>query len=76
MNIKTEFDDGGPAFPHIPSHGSREGMTLRDWFAGLAMSGFCADPSNHEVFDGMEDMAINAYRVADAMLAAREGGAA
>ena len=29
-------DDGGPAFP---VHGGRDGMSLRDWFAGMAVEG-------------------------------------
>lgn len=47
------------------------GMTLRDWFAGqaLAWAGhhnwMSADPN---------DLAKRAYQMADAMIAAREGG--
>lgn len=81
---------GGPAFPQLElvsgerdGHGdaieaftvATGGMTLRDWFAGQAlsivymrfMSGADPDP---------EDLAIQTYLIADAMLAAREGGAA
>jgi hypothetical protein len=78
MNMTTK-DDGGPAFPTLDNNGQglvlREwGMTLRDWFAGQALAGFCADPSNHELFDDAMDAAQNAYELADAMLAARKGG--
>jgi len=52
-----------------PAHG---GMTLRDYFAAKAMQGFCADPSNHELFDGYVDMSECAYEVADAMVEARK----
>lgn len=44
------------------------GMSLRDWFAGLALQGFLADPNlNGEP----ENFARNAYQAADAMLAER-----
>jgi len=61
---------GGPAFP---SHGSmgevtHEGMTLRDYFAAKAMQGILADSD----VDLPEDiLSQSAYRVADAMLKAR-----
>ena len=42
------------------------GMTLRDWFAGQALVA-CAD------WDDPREAARHAYRVADAMLKAREG---
>ena len=64
-------NDGGPAFPHetyngIPVPGS--GMTLRDWFAGQALAGFLARSN-----DGSpSETALDAYDMADAMLAARE----
>ena len=71
-------DDGGPAYPHSfedtighPNWLQSQGMTLRDWFAGQAIMGLCADPSNHELFDGPDDAAENAYAIADAMLAER-----
>lgn len=54
---------------------SKEGMTLRDYFAGQALIGFCAfgggtshiDPRRHD--DGV---ANECYRIADAMLEARK----
>lgn len=42
-------------------------VPLRDWFAGQAMAGMLAHP---EIFDD-EGVAKDAYRMADAMLAAR-----
>jgi len=84
-------NDGGPAFPfdekegdgtHYHSHG---GMALRDWFAGQALAGFCANPSGPHRLDpeigfGLVDcdtcdVADYAYDLADAMLAARKVGA-
>jgi exopolyphosphatase/pppGpp-phosphohydrolase len=72
-------DNGGPAFPYEHGHSPdaanvREcGMTLRDYFAAKAAAGFiamCADPGVHE--PKPEAVAEFAYRVADAMLAARK----
>lgn len=73
------INDGGPAFPQ---HGwssnpevldrmkSQGGMPLRDWFAGQALCGLCANTNA----DGIDDIATNAYALSDAMLAARNGG--
>jgi len=47
-------------------------MSLRDYFAGQAIGGLCADPTNHEIFASMDEAAENAYRIADAMIAARQ----
>ncbi|MBD1602281.1 hypothetical protein HAQ05_26740 [Pseudomonas sp. CA3A] len=51
-------------------HGSCFGMTLRDYFAAKALQGFMANKSNPLSFQP-EDDAKYAYRIADAMLAAR-----
>ena len=64
----SNTNTGGPAFP---SHGSmgevaHEGMTLRDYFAAKAMQGLTQKYS-HE-----GDVSRNAYKIADAMLKARE----
>lgn len=70
-------EDGGAAFPseRLTTTGKQyqhhAGMTLRDWFAGLAMQGFAADPASHALFDDMPDMARSAYEAADAMITAR-----
>ena len=72
--MSQPIDDGGPAFP-IPASESnyyQEGMALRDWFAGHALAGNLAYPC---VDSSPESEAIMAYRYADAMLAARKGGA-
>lgn len=44
-----------------------EGMTLRDYFAAKAMQGFCTI----EMYPSMENIARDAYALADAMLEAR-----
>ena len=54
----------------------RGGMTLRDWFAGQAVSGWLASYGEDQTARAT-DVAKFAYEVADAMLAARpskEGG--
>lgn len=61
-------DKGGSAFPDF----KHDGMTLRDYFAAKALSGFIASRrSSHSGEDGAETLAIDAYMVADAMLAER-----
>ena len=66
---------GGPAFPFPSDCASGEpgelGMTLRDYFAAKAMQGFMASPLL-KVELGEYATALNAYKVADAMLKARE----
>ena len=65
-------ETGGPAFPNMAFGSTRneqQGMTLRDYFAAKAMQaiiGVC--PKNLPD----EELAIDSYKVADAMLKARE----
>lgn len=67
MNKET----GGPAFPTQNEHqtGNQtwhfEGMTMRDYFAGQALIA-CRNHSNEKW------LAERAYKIADAMLKARE----
>ena len=69
MNIP--INDGGPAFPmgYHPEGNSADqfGMTLRDYFAAAIMQGLMS--SQCQVDDPYP---IYAYRIADAMLKARE----
>ena len=72
----TPNNDGGLAFPmgYHPDGNSADhsGMSLRDWFAGQALSGLLSD----DVKPGDVDAAAKiAWDIADAMLAAREKGA-
>jgi len=68
-----------PAFPMPETqwHLKQNGMTLRDWFAGQALSGFCSMADGTGMWTWPHrDAAAQAYELADAMLAARAGGAA
>lgn len=71
----TDRQDGGQAFPHgNPTHGGDIGMTLRDWFAGMALQGLLASPrpcvpEEKPVTDYV--LASFSYTVADAMLKER-----
>ncbi|MDH0287703.1 hypothetical protein N7414_01140 [Pseudomonas sp. GD04087] len=69
-------NDGGPAFP-IPGWKDDpdfNGMTLRDYFAGKVVQGFMAGYYSNPESCGWsnEDIAKEGYKLADAMLAARE----
>jgi hypothetical protein len=79
--------DNPPAFPRtgegfVSPQYDTPGMTLRDWFAGKALSGITADPETGADFDPdtdswnrwAADIAEVAYGIADAMLAQRELG--
>jgi hypothetical protein len=89
------MNNGGPAFPQ---HGwtsdptvlermkDQSGMTLRDYFAGQALAGLCANPSIHApngnsgwslVNCTTDDLVGYAFHLADDALAARakDGGA-
>ena len=63
---------GGHAFPTLfiePEHGSgHAGMTLRDWFAGMALIHHFVSVND---LAGADKVAELAYEVADAMLAER-----
>lgn len=68
----SETTDGGPAFPLPPNpsqFADREGMSLRDYFAGQTLAGLCAN-TNYDW--SWEESARQSYRAADAMLKARE----
>lgn len=64
-------DDGGPAFP-VDSAGLRPcaGMSLRDWFAGMAMEGILA----RNLGRPLSDSVAIAFAYADAMIAERQKG--
>ncbi len=75
-------ENGGQAFPRqqweCDGHNNvlqyqEEGMTLRDYFAAKAMQGILANPAQLDNVIDSTTMWVSedAYKVADAMLAAR-----
>ena len=60
-------DTGGPAFPFEKT--GQPGMTLRDYFAAMAMHGMLANPTRGSF--NCEATSSNSYAMADAMLAER-----
>ena len=76
--------DGGAAFPQPIAvsaagdvyYSGDFGMSLRDWFAGQALSGILASSETALLFSSAVvsrmDMARSAYEFADFMLAARK----
>ena len=74
--MNNQIDDGGPALPVASDViGHCSGMSLRDWFAGMALQGTMSGASYAEKrsFESYPHIhAQNAYKMADAMLAARK----
>lgn len=71
--MSEKKDNGGCAFPiQLQPHGCTYelGMSLRDWFAGMAMMGIYANASSR-IFK-QEEIASDAYRAADLMLEVRK----
>jgi hypothetical protein len=74
-----EIKDGGPAFPleydgYNQDKFSNPGMTLRDYFAAKVVVGIMRTCDEiHDTVVNRDDIAMEAYRMADAMLKAREG---
>jgi len=75
--VRTERNNGGPAFPRLLStlehegdqmHSGAPGMTLRDYFAAKAMQTLLSDMQA----PNPSSVAEWAYKHADAMLAVRE----
>lgn len=81
--MSKPINDGGPAFPApmftrqadgqpmCPQEFGLGGMTLRDWFAGQAMSAMVVDA---ESYGNEITLAECAYIQADAMLSERKEG--
>lgn len=82
---REAIKDGGPAFPStqptetwatgqhgqaVPVMERHGGMSLRDWFAGQSLEGYCAVEAGWD--QPPEEVARCCYRIADAMLKARE----
>jgi hypothetical protein len=61
--------DGGPAFPVTTAvFNDMKGMTLRDWFAGMAMQGFLASGKCTPDYVG-KHLVADSYALARSMLA-------
>jgi hypothetical protein len=78
----SKKNDGGYAFPMEATDATawrdcNQGMTLRDYFAAKALSGWLAsypESCTHPIVAGNADeVAKHSYMLADAMLRAREG---
>lgn len=81
----SEINDGGPAFArsgNVAAHAkhvcSQSGMSLRDWFSGMALQGYLAgrEKPTRKMLPGDKhhhSVATACYRYADAMLEARNG---
>jgi hypothetical protein len=69
----TDNDNtGGPAFPaHQNPKSHYGGMALRDWFAGQALA-MIMRRFDHDCDPSPDDIAMQAYFIADAMIAARQ----
>lgn len=86
MNDSKKIDDGGAAFPPSyepdpsdPMKAIYRGITKRDWFAGQALNAIAATSSassEEAIPDLIKKIAEVSYKIADAMIAARKGGAA
>ena len=81
--MSKPIDDGGPVHPvnfmdFQPTTGEQvvreqhNGISLRDWFAGQALAGFCANSDPQLSNATASAIAKWAYEIADAMLAARK----
>ena len=73
----SERDNGGNAFPSEgEGHGNpmyhSPGMTLRDWFAGMALQGILAQCAGARVdTNRLSDFAVAAYKLSDEMITER-----
>ncbi len=77
----SDIKTGGPAFPRPMAETSlggnyeQDGMDLRDYFAAKALNGLLAGQFRDTGILNLKELPEEAYRIADAMIAAREGGA-
>ena len=61
-----------PAFPEVCNGQISPGMSLRDWFAGMALHGLLANTFAQATETDAKTFAGSAYEFADAMLKVRE----
>lgn len=81
MADEKRIEDGGTAFPcqplgtdGLPVMEMAPGMSLRDWFAGMAMQGLLAQQAADWNFGAgwNKEVVQLAWRISDDMLAARK----
>ena len=76
--MTDKIDNGGPTLPIAEAHYESKGLVLRDYFAAAALQGCLAysycNPAtgNYHENCSIEGVAEQAYRYADAMIAARK----
>lgn len=63
---------GDPAFPLQTAGAIYYGISIRDWFAGQALAGMCANRAWDDI--SWDTTTQQAYEAADAMLAGRAKG--
>lgn len=76
----TDKYDGGPAFGHAAysvqdDFTGHPGMSLRDWYAGMALQGMCAYCGTNMLGGHLgtdTEIGVKAFIIADAMIEARE----
>lgn len=69
--MKSMHDESAFPITNTSSEADMRGMSLRDWFAGMAMQGLLSseDKEDIAVYECVAEMA---YRQADAMMEARK----
>ena len=88
--MNEPINDGGPAFPvqtvfhpatlepvHTGQYWNGNGLSLRDWFAGMAVQGELAAQSveiGQWANNNLEHLAKRCYAISDSMLAERLKG--
>lgn len=72
---RSGFPAAGDGWPNDDLYPAYPGMTMRDWFAGQALAGIIRDRREKgfatEGAEAGDWMAVQAYGIADAMLAER-----
>lgn len=73
----TDKDNGGPAFGHAAysvqdDFTGHPGMSLRDWYAGMALQGLLSGQYKGNGAYNLVGIPQEAFLIADAMIEARE----
>ncbi|WP_035829781.1 hypothetical protein [Kaistia adipata] len=74
--MSQRIEDGGPVHPIPYGHDRNSGITLRDYLAAQVVGAVIASFDKHMPnAASIENFAVHSYRIADAMLSARQRGA-